>query len=413
MLSSSPQSGSPDAAPSPAAAPRTPRLPHVPLWLLALFTFSGTLAMHIFVPALPMAGQDLHAGSAAMQLTVSLYILGLAGGQLIYGPLSDRFGRRPVLMVGLVIYTVAGLAAALAPQVYALIAARLFQALGGCAGLVLGRAIVRDTATSAEAAKRLAMMSLMVTIAPGLAPIVGGALAGWLGWRAVLFSLCLLGAANFILAWRMLPETCGGLARISMGTLWRHYRQLLTTRAFVGYAVGGACATTSMYAFVATAPYIFVGQLQRPPDEVGFYLAVLVSGVWLGSMVTSRLIGKMQMQRLMQAGNLLSAVSALIYLGVVVSGSLAVAPIVACMFFFTLGCGMAGPIALTLSVGVNPLIIGSASGLYGAIQMVVGALCAALPGLGSSPALASALVMAGAGVLGQLMFRIACRPRAT
>src|ERR1700722_12601522 len=118
----------------------------VPLWLLALFTFSGTLGMHIFVPALPNAALDLGAGTAAMQMTVSLYIFGLALGQLVYGPLSDRFGRRPMLMAGLALYTAAGFAAALAPSANALIAARLLQAFGGCAGLVLGRAIVRDTA---------------------------------------------------------------------------------------------------------------------------------------------------------------------------------------------------------------------------------------------------------------------------
>ncbi|WP_421446555.1 MFS transporter, partial [Agrobacterium tumefaciens] len=117
-----------------------------------------------FVPALALASADLQASSSAMQMTVSLYILGLALGQLVYGPLADRFGRRPILMVGLSIYTVAGVVAMVAPDAYSLIAARLFQALGGCAGLVLGRAMVRDTAMPAQAAKRLALMNLMVTL---------------------------------------------------------------------------------------------------------------------------------------------------------------------------------------------------------------------------------------------------------
>ena len=390
-----------------------PAVAHVPLWLLALFTFSGTLAMHIFVPALAMAGQDLQAGNGAMQMTVSLYIIGLAVGQLIYGPLSDRYGRRRVLMVGLVIYTAAGLAAALAPDVYALIAARLFQALGGCAGLVLGRAIVRDTAAPTEAAKRLALMSLMVTIAPGVAPIVGAAMATWAGWRSVLFSLCVLGVVNFFLAWRMLPETGARLAQVTAATLMRHYRQLLASRAFLGYSIGGGCATTSMFAFVASAPFIFVNELHRPASEVGLYLAVLVSGVWLGCVVTSRLIGKVPMDRVMVAGNALSALSAVAFLALVVLGYAGVAPIVALMFFYTFGCGMAGPISLTLAVGVNPLVIGSASGLYGALQMAVGALCTALAGLGSSPALSTALVLAGAGLTGQCMFWMASRGRAS
>ena len=125
----------PNAVPAPRAA-------HAPLWLLALVTFSGTLAMHIFVPALPIAAASLGASVGAMQMTVSLYIFGLAVGQLVYGPLADRFGRRPVLLWGLGIYCVSGLAAALAPEVHSLIAARLFQAMGGCAGLVLGLSLI-------------------------------------------------------------------------------------------------------------------------------------------------------------------------------------------------------------------------------------------------------------------------------
>jgi DHA1 family bicyclomycin/chloramphenicol resistance-like MFS transporter len=117
-----------------------------PLWLLAVITFSGTLAMHIFVPALPMAALGLGASSAQMQLTISFYILGLAVGQLFYGPVSDRFGRRPVLLAGLFLYVSASLAALFSANVQMLIGARLLQALGGCAGLVIGRAMVRDTA---------------------------------------------------------------------------------------------------------------------------------------------------------------------------------------------------------------------------------------------------------------------------
>jgi MFS transporter, DHA1 family, multidrug resistance protein len=124
----------------------------VPLWLLGLFTFSGTVGMHIFVPALPAAAEDLRATPAALELTISLYILGLAVGQLVYGPASDRFGRRPALLAGLSIFTIASVAALFAPDVHTLVLARFFQALGGCSGLVLARAIIRDTSQAHEAA---------------------------------------------------------------------------------------------------------------------------------------------------------------------------------------------------------------------------------------------------------------------
>jgi DHA1 family bicyclomycin/chloramphenicol resistance-like MFS transporter len=395
----------------PPVAEAAPR-PHVPLWLLALLTFSGTLAMHVFVPALPLAGQDLGAGPGAMRMTISLYILGLAVGQLVYGPLADRYGRRPVLMVGLTLYAASGLAAVLAPGVEALIAARLFQALGGCAGLVLGRAIVRDLAGPQEAAQRLALMNLMVTLGPGLAPLLGTALAELAGWRSIFVLLCALGLANILFTWKMLPETGQQVAQ-SGAALARNTLRLVGSPVFLGYAVGGGCATTSMYAFVASAPFIFTDTLHRPAHEAGLYLAVLISGVWLGSMLASRLMARrLPITRVLVWANLVSVLGAFVFLGMVLSGRLSVLWTILPMFVFTLGAGIASPAALTQAISVDPQVIGSASGLYGFMQMAVGAICTALAGIGRDPALAAALVLAGAGIISQLGFWVASRPGA-
>jgi MFS transporter, DHA1 family, multidrug resistance protein len=383
----------------------------VPLWLLALFTFSGTLGMHIFVPALPVAAKDLGAGIGAMQMTVSLYIFGLAVGQLVYGPLSDRFGRRPILMAGLVLYTTAGFAAAFAPGVNTLIVARLFQALGGCAGLVLARAIVRDTAAPRETARRLALMNLMVTVGPGVAPLVGGQLASAAGWRSIFFLLSALGVANLVFALRLLPETRPSAAPTMAAALARDYWALLRSPAFLGYSIGGGCATTSLYAFLAAAPFIFEDQLHRPRSEVAICLAILVSGVWLGSMLASRLIATISLGRLLTGANALGTLAAFALLGVVLSGHLTVLSTIGAMFVFTIGVGIAAPAALTQAISVSPRVVGSASGLYGFTQMAVGALCTAIVGLGDDPALSAALVLTGASIVGQGAFWIAARRR--
>lgn len=380
-----------------------------PLWLLALLTLSGTLAMHIFAPALPEAARALGVGAGIMQLTVSLYIVGLAFGQLVYGPLSDRFGRRPALMAGLALYALAGLVAATASGVATLIVARLFQALGGCAGLALGRAMVRDTAAPLEAARRLALLNLMVTLGPGLAPIVGGALAQTTGWRSILILLCALGAMLLVLAWRLLPETAFASRDASLARLGRDYRSLLRSKAFLGFAIGGGCATTSMYAFVAAAPFVLTDELKRPPAEIGPSLAVLIVGIWLGSALASRLILRVAPARLLIGANLVSVAAAFALLGFVLVGPFTLASLIGAVFFFTLGAGIASPVALTEAVSVNPRVVGSASGLYGFAQMAIGALCAALAGLGPSPAHAAALTMAGAGVIAQLSFLMALR----
>jgi DHA1 family bicyclomycin/chloramphenicol resistance-like MFS transporter len=369
--------------------------------------------MHIFVPALTMAGRDLHASNTAMQMTVSLYVLGLAGGQLIYGPLADRFGRRPVLLAGLAIYTLAGLGTVLASWSHngagLLIAARLFQALGGCAGQVLGRAIVRDTSSGGDTARRMAYLNMMVMLSPALAPLLGGLIAAGLGWRAILVGLLLLGMVNLALVWHRLPESRSGAARVSAAQLARDYTRLLTSRRFLGYTLGGGCATTSFYAFIASAPFIFVQQLHRPEHEVGLYLTSLVSGLWLGNALSGRLLDRIPLTRMIAGGNLLSLVCGVLLLLLAWMGHVNVPVVLTLMFLFTIGAGLCSPAALTLAINVNPTVAGSASGLYGCAQMAVGALCTALSGLGGSPLLATALVLACACVFSQGAFHMARR----
>jgi DHA1 family bicyclomycin/chloramphenicol resistance-like MFS transporter len=402
---------------SPAPLSKPPGIgaaPAVPLWLLAVFTLSGTLAMHIFVPALTMAGRDLHASAAAMQMTVSLYVLGLAGGQLIYGPLADRFGRRPVLLVGLVIYTLAGLATVLASLSHhgagVLVAARLFQALGGCAVQVLGRTIVRDTSVGYDTAKRMAYLNMLVMLSPALAPLLGGLIAFGLGWRAILIGLLALGLGNLALAWRRLPETRPAASHTSAAQLARSYAQLLVSRRFLGYTLGGGFATTSFYAFIGGAPFIFVHQLHRPEHEVGVYLMALVSGQWLGNMLCSRLLDRIPLTRLLMGGNLLSLTASGLLLLAALTGQANLALLLGLMFCFTLGSGLCSPAAMALVVNnVNPTVFGSASGLYGCTQMSMGALCAALAGLGDSPLLATALVLFASCVISQGAFHMARR----
>ncbi|MGD9880284.1 MAG: multidrug effflux MFS transporter [Reyranella sp.] len=382
-----------------------------PLWLLTLITFSGTFAMHSFVPALPEAAQALGASLAEMQATMSVYIFGLAIGQLAYGPLSDRFGRRPVLMAGLVLYAAAGLAAAFVSDAHSLIVARLLQALGGSAGLVIGRAIVRDSALPHEAGRRLAVMNLMIVLGPGLAPLVGGVLAASLGWRSIFLGLALLGIVNLLFSWSLLPETRSADTKPRMSALARNYGRLHVSPAFVGYAVGGGCATTSMYAFLGASPFIFMQQLHRPDYEVGLYPAIVMAGVWLGTVAATRLIRRLPIDRLAVSANLLSVLASFVFLGAVLSNQLTVPLAIVPMFVFGIGVGVASPAALTQALGVDPAVIGSASGLYGFSQMGVGAICTTLVGVGTDPALTTAIILVGAGVVGQVAFWCAMRRR--
>jgi DHA1 family bicyclomycin/chloramphenicol resistance-like MFS transporter len=383
------------------------RRPVPPLWLLGLLTFSGTVGMHIFVPALPAAAKDLHATPVAMEMTISLYILGLAVGQLLYGPASDRFGRRPALLVGLSLFTIASVAALFAPDVHTLVVARFFQALGGCSGLVLARAMIRDTSQAHEAARRLALTNLLVTAGPAVAPLIGGGLSALWGWRTILVGLSALGVANFMMAWLLLRETRPEALFVSASQYARDYVGLLRSRQFLGYAVGGACATTSLYAFIACAPFIFIDRLHVPSASVGLYLALLVSGIWLGSLLASRLITRFSLTRFVVVANAVSVVAAASFLGFVIAERATLVAIVGTMFVFSVGVGAAAPAALVKAISVNPRVTGTASGLYGSVQMAVAGTLVMLAGWGSNPAFASASVLLAAGIVAQASFWIA------
>ncbi|MCK9511837.1 MAG: multidrug effflux MFS transporter [Pigmentiphaga sp.] len=381
----------------PSASPV--RMP--PLWMLVLISLSGTLAIHIYVPALPIAGRELGASMALMQSTISLYIIGLAVGQLIYGPLADGFGRRPVLLVGLSVFLLASVAAAFAPNAESLIAARLLQALGGCSGLVLGRVIVRDTSVTHDTVRRLALINLMTTMAPACAPLLGAALAAAMGWRSIFIVLAGLGAVNLWLTWRRLEETGSPSREVRVSGLMRDYRRMLSSGRFVALAVGGSFATMSIYAVMVAAPFIFTEELHRSTTEMGFFIMLMMFGMTLGNAITSRLVGKVRLSTLLIRGNLLSLVAALLFVALVLTGHLNLIATIVLFACMTLAVGFCGPGAVTKAISVDPARTGTASGLYGAAQMLVGAIATVGAGLGPSPALAAGLVMLIAGLISQ------------
>ncbi|KIY41203.1 multidrug transporter CflA [Pseudomonas sp. 10-1B] len=383
--------------------------PLPPMWLLVMVTMSGTLAMHMFVPALPYSAAELHVTAGQVQMTISMYIIGLAVGQLVYGPLSDAIGRRPALMAGLALYLAGSVTAALTSDLHVLVVARLVQALGGCAGLALGRAIVRDTSDSQNVVPRLALLSLMMMIGPGLAPVLGSLIAATLGWRTIFVVLAGLGSFALLCCWYLLPETTRPSGQLNVRSVLADYRRLLGSARFLGFALGGGMATTSIYAFIAAAPFIFVTELHRPLHEVGIYLGLMIAGMSLGNALTGRLSRRLSIDQLLQGGNVLSITSSSVLVILTLLGYLSLPAVLALIFLFSCGIGLSGPCALTKSLSVNPHITGSAAGLYGFIQMTAGAISTSLVSLGADPSLSAALVLLAAVVMAHIGFRVALR----
>lgn len=363
-----------------------------PLWVLVLVTLSGTMAMHIFVPALPVAGEALGAEPSGMQQTITLYVIGLALGQLIYGPVSDTWGRRPALLVGLSLYFSASALALFAPSLQWLVAARLLQALGGAAGITLGRAIVRDIAPPDRVTRDLALLNLLTLVGPGLSPIVGAYLADHFGWRAIYVFLVCIGSAMLFCAWKLLPETNLNRRPLAITRIALDYGSLLANPRFAAFMLGGACSSTALYPYLATAPYIVHEQLGLPIRYVGWFAASTIVGAGLGTFLTRKLAGRWPAERFLYIGSGLGLGLATLFLCIQALGWLSAPLLLALMVVMTFGAGMASPAALSRALGATtPALAGTAAGLYGFAQMAMGAVGTMLVGFGEVPALACAV----------------------
>src|SRR4051812_12636154 len=291
-----------------------------PIAILIAITAIGPLALNIFLPSLPGLVRVFHTDYGTAQLALTLYLVGIACGQLIYGPLSDRFGRRPVLLAGLGVFVIGSLLAALAPSIGLLIGGRVVQALGGCAGMVLGRAIVRDVYERDKAASTLAYITMAMAVAPALAPAIGGFLDVWFGWQASFLFVLAFGAGVWLWCLVSARETnfqrqpLPGLRGMAVG-----YRELLHSRVFLGYALNTAFTTAVFFAFLAGAPYIMIELLKRPASEYGTLFILVSAGYALGNFIAARLAVKVGTRRLVLAGALVNLT------GVLVMGALGLA----------------------------------------------------------------------------------------
>ena len=360
---------------------------------------TGTVALHVFVPALAAAAGDLRTTPAAIQLTISLYIAGLAVGQLIYGPLSDRYGRRPVLVTSLSLYLAGLLLAIPAPGVGTLIVARTLQSLGACGSLVIGRAMLRDVSDPDDAARKLALVTMAMTLTPALAPAIGGFITEFWGWRAIFVVLAAVVAVLLAVVVATLGETnAAPVDRLSVRAIARVYAALLRRPVFRAYLVAGACGGTSLYAFLAVAPFLLVDRLGRSTSEVGIDCLLVVLGMVAGAIAASRLAGRVAVRHAAQAGNAVCIVGALTLLVVDRGGWLGVGTLLGPLIVYAVGVGLLAPNAVAGLMNVDPRAAGSASSLYGFTQMAVGAAFSLLVALwhdGSATPVATVLLAAG------------------
>jgi len=346
-----------------------------PFWLIATVTMTGTAALHMLVPALPMIARDLRTSQHAAQLAMTLYLAGMAIGQLVYGPLSDRFGRRNLLLISQAIYVLGLLLAALATRIELLLAARVVQSVGACGALVLGRAMVRDISGSKDAARRLAMLGLVMSLTPAIAPTVGEFVVTFLGWRAIFLVMTALVGGLFLLAWRELPETNHRrVALPGVRAAAASYLELWLSAPFRRFTVAGACGATSLYGFFAAAPFLVTDALHEPAGAVAVFCMMTFAGMIAGNWTAQRLAARLTSVRAARLGNTICLVCALALFGLTITHHLTAPGLMLLVVVYAMGVGILSPNALAGLMNLHPERAGTASSLYGFSQMTAGAL---------------------------------------
>ncbi|MEL7464185.1 MAG: multidrug effflux MFS transporter [Pseudomonadota bacterium] len=373
---------------------------------LVLLTSISVLTMNAFIPSLPALSEDLNASYAFMQIAVSGYLAMTAAMQLIIGPLSDRYGRRPVILISLAIFILASFACTQAEDAETFMFFRMCQA-AVASGMVLSRTIVRDLLPPNEAASMIGYMTAAMALVPMFGPMYGGAMEEALGWRATFWSFVIFGCGVFWLVWTDLGET-NKTRSASFAEQARAYPDLLKARRFWGYTMTAAFASGSFFALLGGGPFVGREIFGLSPSATGLYLGMIAFGYMLGNLVTGRVAGRMGINKVMLFGCVVASLG--IGTGLLVNLFVVQHPLAVFAFcvFIGFGNGLTLPSATTGLLSVRPQLAGSASGLGAAMMIGGGAGLSALAGAvltkesGAWPLLALMLASACCSVLATL-----------
>ncbi|MBU0725534.1 MAG: multidrug effflux MFS transporter [Alphaproteobacteria bacterium] len=344
--------------------------------LLTICVSLGPISTDMYLASLPAMTQVFQTDVGSVQLTLSVFLVGFAIAQLAYGPLSDRFGRRPVMLGGIALYAAASVACALALTIETLILARLLQAIGACCGPVLGRAVVRDVYGPERAATVLAYMASAMALVPAAAPILGSVLHVWFGWQANFWVLTGFGVMTLLGIYFLLDETNAWRdpQALRIGALISNYGRLLRDPVYIGYVLTIAFSYSTIFAFISGSSFVMIQVLGVPEAYFGFCFAAVVLGYMAGSFTAGRLGSRFGIQRLILAGGILAATCGLT---MALLGLLGIAHVATVLVPFALvmaGLGLIFPNAQAGAIGPYPKMAGTASALLGFLQMGLAAL---------------------------------------
>ena len=384
----------------------TGRPPAQTVVVLGGLTMFGPLSLDLYLPALPQLADDLNASASAAQLSITACLVGLAVGQLLAGPLSDRLGRKRPLIIGLVAYLLASIACALAPSVTVLIVLRLIQGLGGAAGIVISRAIARDLYSGSALMIFFSRLLLIAGLAPVLAPILGGQLSLIMSWRGIFGVLAGFGAVLLLAGWLGLKETLPPERRIvgGFGRTVQGYNTLLHDRFFVGCALSSGLAGATMFAYIAGSTFVLQRIYGMSPQGFSFVFGGISLGLVAAAQIGARIALVWPLTRVLGLGLMINLFGATALLVTVITG-LPMGVLIGALVVMVCAVGLIFPTANALAMADYPDLAGTASSLQGLSQFVFGAVAAPLVGIaGEHTAVPLGIVTTGVSLLATASF---------
>ena len=377
--------------------------------VLGALTAFAPMSIDMYLPALPTLAKLFHAKAVEVQLTLAMFFIGFAFGQAFYGPVADRFGRKPPLYAALTLFVAASVGCALAPSIHALAAWRLAQALGACAGIVIARTVVRDLFEPRDAVRVYAALMLVMGVAPILAPLFGGYILIHFGWPAIFWVLAAFGVICFMLAVFRLPETHSGEAPhpFELGHILAGYGRLLEHRRYLGYALTGGFSSAGMFAYIAGSPFVLIDLYRIPAQHYGWIFGSNAFGLIFASQLNGRLLHhRFGGDAVLYGANLVQALAGITLLTAVMTGIGGLAGILVPLFFYIACIGLVMPNATALAMAPHGRNAGAASSLLGTLQFALAAIVAIIIGaVHDQTALPMAAVIAVCGTLGLICHR--------
>jgi MFS transporter, DHA1 family, multidrug resistance protein len=378
--------------------------------LLTLLVAFGPVCTDLYLASLPAMARDLSTTTTMVQMTLSAFVGGFAVMQLVYGPLSDRFGRRPLLLGGIGIYLAASVYCVFAPSIETLIIGRFFQAVGACCGPVLGRAVVRDLFAREQAAKVMSYMASAMALAPLVAPTIGGWFHSLFGWRSNFVLLSLFGILLLTLVWGMLGETNRHKdpRALDLGRMIENYREILTHRLFLGYVLTMTAAFGGLFSFISASSFVMIDVMGMEPSHFGLAFSFASAGFLVGGIAGARLTHRIGIDGTVFAGTIGCAIAGLalatlVWSGLARPGGLqGIVLIMGAVMAFFASCALILPNATAGAIAPFPRAAGAASSVMGFIQMCGGAVAGWLVGWlydGSARPLATMMAVMGLAVL--------------